>query len=215
MLIQELTIDTNSIQETRFFYHNKLGFDIISESKKSISFKTGHSILHFKHIEKPNPFYHFAFTITEDNLDDSLEYIQNQNIQILPYQGSYVIPFDDWNAKSFYFHDNNGSILEFIIRYNLKKVSNNTFSKSSVIGISEIGIVTSSVVTVVKELDKLGINYYANGPKREDFSALGDDNGLLLICAERRGWLPTNQEAEQHPVKVLTNKGLIQYNNHQ
>ena len=61
-------------------------------------------------------------------------------------------------------------------------------------------------------LDENRLNYFAKGPKREDFVALGDDNGLIVISDPNRNWYPTKDRAEKHylRMKIVTDNSQRQ-----
>lgn len=204
MHIKKLTLYTANLQETKLFYTQKLELPLLSETDDSIDLKAGSTILHFKTTTDASPFYHIAFTIAENMLEESTAFIRNKELAILPYEGNIHVDFPNWNAKSLYFHDNNDSILEFIVRYDLQYTAPLPFNAKAIASVSEIGIVVDDVTTVANRLkNDHHIPFFSKGPVRDDFTVMGDDHGLLLVCATGRGWLPTGQPAEKHPVVVI------------
>jgi len=209
MRIKELILETNSLQKTKLFYHRTLELDITDEQDDKISFQAGKSVLSFKQSEGGKPFYHFAFNITNNKFSDSFEWI-NSKLDILPVgEGMLIAGYDDWNAQSFYFHDNNGSIVEFIARFDLPYYSYDTFSSKCIEEISEVGIVVDDVDISAGSLAAKDIPYFTKGPRLQDFIAMGDDYGLLLVCQNRRGWIPTHKPASRYPVTIIDDKHRV------
>jgi catechol-2,3-dioxygenase len=208
MHIKELILKTKSLHRTRLFYHKTLELDILKETEEAISFKAGNTILTFQETDDGKPFYHFAFNIVNNKFSDSFEWINNK-LDILPAEdGIMIAGYNDWNAQSFYFYDNNGSILEFIVRFDLPYHSDKPFSSECITEISEIGIVTSDVQHKAEQLnEQFGIPYFQYGPRLHDFIAMGDNYGLILLSQTKRPWVPTNKVGQSFPVTVVTDDG--------
>jgi hypothetical protein len=52
--------------------------------------------------------------------------------------------------------------------------------------------------------------FFARGPKCGDIAAMGDDDGLFVVSAIGRGWLPTFRPAERHRLRVrFTQSGQV------
>ncbi|MET0759313.1 MAG: hypothetical protein ABWZ56_02765 [Flavobacterium sp.] len=129
MNILEIHLLTNSITETAFFYEKMMGFKVVLKKNEAITFQIGSTKLRFllTNIIK-KPVYHFAFDIPENKLLEALEWIKNKT-QIIEFEpNQYIVDFVNWNAKSFYFYDNNGNILECINRFDLGFTSEKYFS---------------------------------------------------------------------------------------
>ena len=210
MHIKELILETNSLHKTKLFYHKTLELEIQDETDEVISFKAGKTKLSFKETKSEKPFYHFAFNITNNKFSDAFEWMNNK-LDILPVNDEMLIAgYDNWNAQSFYFLDNNGSILEFIVRFDLPYHSNEPFSSGCIEEISEIGLVVDNVNEYAERLRaEYNIPYFKKGPRLHDFIAMGDEYGLLLVCQNKRGWVPTHRPAKQFPVVVINDKGNI------
>jgi len=210
MQIKEILLETASLARTRLFYSKTLELDIVAETDEKISFRAGRSLLSFREATEGKPFYHFAFNITNNKFSDSFEWM-NRKLDILPVNDEMLIAgYNDWNAQSFYFHDNNGSILEFIVRFDLPYHSDAEFSSACIEEISEIGLVTENTPETADMLKtEHGIPYFKKGPRLPDFVAMGDDKGLILVCQRKRGWVPTHRPAQQFPVTIITDDDTI------
>lgn len=203
MKIQELTLLTNNLNETKKFYEYKIGFEKIKETEKSISFAIGTSKLIFELTEEnQNPKYHFAFNIPTNKLNEAINWTL-QRTNLIETENSFITDFENWKAKAIYFFDNNRNILEFICRTDLDNPTDKPFSVETILNINEIGLVIDQPLQIGNEIiDKTKIEYFAKGPKREDFVAIGNDNGLFVISNPNRKWYPTQEMAEKWKVKT-------------
>lgn len=208
MQIQELILKTNSLQRTRLFYHKTLELDILHETDESITFKAGKTKLTFEETQEGKPFYHIAFNIVNNRFSDSFERMNNK-LDIIPVSDEMLIAgYDNWNAQSFYFHDNNASILEFIVRFDLPYHSIEPYSSDCITEVSEVGLVTDSIGELAEEINKeYGIPYFKKSQPQPDFIVMGDDYGLLLVVPPKRGWVPTHRPSQKFPVTVVTEDG--------
>ena len=169
----------------------------------------GTSILIFENTDSQKmPKYHFAFSIPVNKIEEAMVWILQKNPLIESDEG-YIVNFENWKAKAIYFYDNNQNILEFICREDLKNSSENRFTTKSILNISEVGIVTEKPLELGNEIaQKTKIDFFSKDPKREDFAAMGDDEGVFVISSPNRNWFPTKDHAEKQKtkVKILANE---------
>lgn len=216
MDILELTLKSDNLAETKLFYSTILGFEIAEESETQISFHIGKSKLVFESSDKKYK-YHFAFNIPNNKLNEAVKWV-SERTKLLPVNDTeFIVDFTDWEAKAIYFLDNNKNIVEFICREGLRNPSGLPFSNSSVLNINEIGLVSDNPITTVSELTKTtSIGFFAKGPKRDDFAAAGDENGLFVISSPKRCWYPTLELAEKckvkAKVKIAGNSHVLEFN---
>ena len=204
MHLQEVILHTASITRTKQFYTKTLELQVEVETEDTISFKAGNSALTFRSVADQKPVYHIAFNITNNKFSDSFEWL-NAKLDILTTDnGLPIAVYDNWHAESFYFHDNNGNILEFITRFDLPSYSTEPFGTADILEISEAGIVCDDVAAMASDLHKkYGFPYFAKSKPTENFSVLGDDHGLLIITKNGRGWVPTNKPAHIFPMTII------------
>lgn len=208
MDILEITLQTDNLTETEHFYSDILGLETIRKERYFVSYAAGQSTLTFIQSDKLNPNYHFAFNIPKNKLEESISWITEKVDLIKNPENGIVSNFEGWNAKAIYFYDNNGNILEFIARFDLDNNSEEPFSSSSILSISEIGMVTDSPMKLsdyIMEEYKLGI--YEKGFRTEKFVTLGNSDGLFIIAATNRIWYPTAQPARKSFSKVRISNG--------
>jgi len=193
MEILEVIIMSDNLRKTEEFYREKLGLIVLKNSKNSISFKAGRSVLTFLKSKALDPVYHFAFNIPKNQIHEAVTWA-SLKLDLLNSEDNHVIAdFENWNAKSFYFLDNNGNILEFIARADLDNESHTPFNSTSIISISEFGLVTDNVAETAQKLrSNYGIPLFDKQPVLKNFAAAGDDEGLLILSTTGRNWYPTN-----------------------
>jgi catechol-2,3-dioxygenase len=154
------------------------------------------------------PVYHFAFNIPENKFEEALERTSKQ-VSLLPVEPDrFVADFEAWNAKAFYFYDNNGNILEYIVRFDLRNPINKPFSGLEINSIDEIAVVTGNVEELAKRLvKKCDTELFSKQPLRDNFAAVGDDHGLLIISEENRHWYPTETPARKYFSEIKIRSG--------
>lgn len=204
MNILELELLTDTINETELFYNNVIGLQTVSKNNSSISFEAGSTKLIFRISKNIKPVYHFAFDIPNNKLIEAFLLIENKTEILDVISPDKIANFYNWNAKSFYFYDNNGNILEFIARYDLDTASEKPFDGSSIVSISEIGFVSKNVSQLSDEMsNKYGLFVFPKQPKLDKFIVLGTDTGLFILVEENRDWYPTHQKAKSFYTKVV------------
>jgi catechol-2,3-dioxygenase len=203
MRFDEIILSTPSVAAVRRFYSQTLELPILHETADSIRFKVGHTALTFNQAPAgQKPFYHFAFNVTNNRFSDCFEWI-DRKLDILQVDDGWLVkPYPAWNAQSFYFHDSVGNILECIVRFNLPYSSNSQFSSADLVEISEIGYVTNDLVAAEKEMVNAGLKRFPPGPFEPQFTPMGDEQGIVLVTGIGRGWIPTNERAERHPLTI-------------
>ncbi|MET7036932.1 VOC family protein [Elizabethkingia miricola] len=214
MIISELILQTHNLIETEKFYSENLQLEVITKTESSVSFRAGDSVLTFEQNERGENFkYHFAFNIPTNQLEEAIIWAYNKVELIRNPESHLITNFDNWKAQAIYFYDNNGNLAEFIGRKDLDNNSDTEFSSKSILNISEIGIVTDNPLDLANRItQQTGIDYFAKGPKTEDFVVLGNDNGLLIIVSPNRNWYPTENKAEQYKVKAIIKTTVAEIN---
>lgn len=195
MLIQKLTLFTNTIAKQKEFYRTVLGLEQLVDTNETISFKTGSSILTFQYKADFNP-SHFAFNIPSNAINDALYWLRNRaEIIINQDSGKPITNILKWKAKSIYFYDANNNILEFIAREAVDLESDMAFNTNTILSISEIGIVTDDIPKLYQRINFIKSIPIFDGDLSR-FCALGNYEGLfILVDKNKKTWYPTNDEA--------------------
>lgn len=200
MLIKELRLRSVNILSLFSFYGEVLEMPAF-RSGKGITITAGETQLIFD--EAPaneNPFYHFAFNIPSNKLEEAYLWAKQKAdpLWLNDYNGFFA-DFVSWHAKSFYFKDPAGNILEMIARFDLNDTVEEAFSPAQIRNVSEMGIVFS-VKTFDEEVNALmkqfSLNYFDKQPPLRHFRAIGNDEGLFIVVSEDRVWFATDNHAK-------------------
>ena len=206
MNIMRLELLTTDLQAQRDFYADVLGFPV-SLAASSLEVQAGASELVFKQAWSDfDGAYHFAFNIPENQYVSAKTWITSRIPLLRDKTGKEDFVSETWNSTSLYFPDPAGNVLEFIARHNLHNPVNDDFDSHQILNVSEIGLPTQDVISLANELcTRLGVTVFKQEPN-ENFTAVGDDHGLLILPIKDRIWLPdSGVPAKLLPVQVLGN----------
>ncbi len=178
------------------FYHELLGLPLIDEKAEEFTLAGGQTSITFAPAqpEHGEPFYHVAFNIPENKIRGAHDWQKprtpldrlNANLRD-PEMPEDVVHFRHWNAHSVFFWDPAGNLIEYIARHDLKNGAAGAFSIKDILYASEIGFISEDVTNTAVEMKKaLGLEQYRGGD--ENFRALGDEHGLLLVIIRGRRW---------------------------
>ena len=203
MNIIELELLSDDLSATEKFYKKVLGLTPSFTEKDSLFFQVGFTKLVFRKSDNLKPVYHFAIDVPNNRFFDAHHSIKEQ-ISIIPVEGEDIANFVNWDAKSFYFYDNNGNIVEFITRYPNRAYDTEPYSSKSYISISEIGLVSNNVNELADTLVREeGVPIFKRQPRSDTFTVCGDDEGLFIIAAKGRDWYPTNVKSQSFRTRVI------------
>jgi hypothetical protein len=200
MLIKELKLQSTNIYALFSFYKELLNMDVI-QSDNVICITAGETKLIFEQTNtKENPFYHFAFNIPSNRFEEAFDWTKKRAVLLwLDDYNSYIADFVNWHAKSFYFKDPAGNILEMIARFDLNDKSDEPFSSKQIKNVSEMGIVFPAD-TFDEQVDALlkqySLDYFEKQPPMPQFRAIGNDEGLFILVPENRAWFATDNESK-------------------
>ena len=207
MRIRELKLLTSRLAEQKEFYTRTLGLPMVDEQNDLVAVQVGETKLIFVQAQEGSePYYHFAFNITENKLLQAKAWIAERSIDL-----SRDDPDNwyskSWNSNAIYFYDPAGNIVEFIARHGLANAQEGSFTERDILYVSEIGLVPDNVATVVTILqEKIGVEVY-KGSVSEEFAALGDEHGLFILSRRGRIWLASDKRSQAHPVDVRIEDG--------
>jgi len=176
------------------FYHGTLGLRVIDERDDQLTVAGGAtSITFIRSASHPsNPFYHFAFNIPRNKIRAAREW-QLKRSELLPIPPALrdpaypddVVNYAHWNAHSVFFFDPAGNVVEYIARHDLENDADGDFDARDILYASEIAFVTDDVAATADELKRAaGVGQYRGGS--DQFTALGDERGLLLVMKRGR-----------------------------
>lgn len=207
MLLKELRLQTKNYTALYHFYNDVIELPVIKQGD-NISIVAGDSTIVFEETNSADPFYHFAFNIPSNKFEEAFEWVKKK-VDLLwldDYKG-FVADFVNWHAKSFYFLDPAGNILEFIARFDLKDKTDESFTSRHIRNVSEIGLVLPAEDfdnDVNKLFNQYPLSYFDKQPPFPHFKAVGNDEGLFIIVPENRVWFSTKTTTSQiFPMEIL------------
>jgi len=178
------------------FYHELLGLPLLEEKTDEFTFAGGQTSVTFAQAQPGHsePFYHVAFNIPENKIRGAHDWQKtrtpldrlNANLRDREMPED-VVHFRHWNAHSIFFWDPAGNLIEYIARHDLKNSATGSFSIKDILYASEIAFISDDVTNTAMEMRKaLQLEQYRGGD--DNFRALGDEHGLLLVMIRGRRW---------------------------
>ena len=171
------------------FYHGRIGFEVLDRLAESITFAAGLTPLTFVR-DAPGggrPFYHFAFNIPENKIRAARDW-QRERTPLIPVPERLrdpdypddIVDYSHWNAHSVFFFDPAENVVEYIARHDLGNAATGGFDTPDILYASEIAFVVDDVPQAAGVLRGVAaVPQYRGGD--EQFMALGDEHGLLLV----------------------------------
>jgi len=204
MRLKEIHLLTDDLERTFLFYQQFLHGEGFSSDQSYVSVMMGETKLVFTASTHMKPYYHFAFDIPINRLEKTMEWL-SVRVPILPVPGSgFIADFVSWNARSFYFYDNNHNIVELICRYDTDHRAAEQQPDPCILYASEFGIVTSDVSRFSDLLmECYNLEIFSKQPRQENFTAIGDDSGLFIIAGTERNWYPTDRPSRSYPARIV------------
>lgn len=224
MRIKEATFLTKEPLGLLAFYRDGLRFPVTTAEEEELAVQAGDTALRFVKWElgapqEPGsagsagsalarsysgatvPYYHFAFNIPENKLDEAKRWIETVT-ELGKEEGRDISRSEAWNSDSVYFLDPAGNILELIARHTMDNAIRRPFDPDrDVQCVSEIGLPTRHVSPAVDRLEAIGIGSYQG--RSDSFNPVGDDEGMFIVVQPGRRWHFTNLTAECYPFEVV------------
>lgn len=208
MQIERLVLYSDHIPELLEFYRNGLDMQV-QAVEQGFRIQLENSVLEFleNNTSIYSPSYHFALTIPSNKIEEAAGWLKKRiSLLWIPDHDGFVADFKSWNAKSVYFTDPSGNIVEFIARFDLDNPADPPFSSSQISSISEVGLVFPPAhfsEAVDEFMRTYGLSYFNKQPPLEQFRVIGDDSGLFIVVPEYRNWYPSSgKQAAVSPLEV-------------
>lgn len=211
MEIKQLILQTSAIKKLTEFYSIVMELPVALRSDTGIMVRIGSTELVFQQVSTAGPFYHFAINIPANKIEEAKAWLSGRVdlIWIEDYK-SDIADFVNWHAKSVYFFDPAGNILELIARFDLDNKTYESFSSTQFLSISEVGLVFKEDELNERTetlLQQYQLSYFGKQPPLPHFRAVGDDEGLFIIVPENRYWYPTDKSSGIFPMEVRFENG--------
>jgi catechol-2,3-dioxygenase len=197
------------LDKMKEFYCQSLGLRLLVEQPDRLTIAAGQTEITFQKAgpHDGKPFYHFAFNIPENKILTARNW-QRKRTPLLPIPARQrdakypddVVDYNHWNAHSIFFFDSAGNVVEYIARHDLQNAAPGDFGSADILYASEIAFVVDDVRAVAARLKEVvGVDQYRAG--NEQFTALGDEHGLLLVM--KRGRVISFDAPEKKAVSVF------------
>ena len=200
------------------FYGKTLDLRLLDEKGDRFTVEAGESRITFisstETVGGKAPFYHFAFNIPENKILKALEWQKVRTpLLAIPERNRAagyppeVVDYAHWNAHSIFFLDPAGNIVEYIARHDLNNDADGDFDPRDILYASEIAFVTDDVPATAGELRRAaGVGPYRGGGS-DQFAALGDERGLLLVM--KRGRVISFEAPQRKAVDVFRTSARV------
>lgn len=217
MRFKKVHLLCNNAANQQAFYTGLLGMPLVNSYETGFSVQAGETLLEFSQTgEVKDTPYHIAFNITPPLLEEVVPFLSVKSIPLILKDGAAVINFPNWNARSVYFYDEERNIMECIARYSLNKgATDKAFSAKHILGVSEIGIPVHDTAAFIETLQSnTPVNVWKD--YGDQFKAVGDEEGLMIVVTEGRHWFPTLHANSILPIRLeIAQEGqLFHYNGH-
>ena len=208
MKITKLELLAVNLPVQREFYTDQLQLPV-KLTASSLVVQAGGTELVFS--QAPADFegaYHFAFNIPENQFQAAKLWLTGRISLLHDKSGNDEFASQNWHSDSIYFLDAAGNVLEFIARHALQNAVAGDFNSRQILNICEIGLPSEDVIGVANELcTRLGLLVYRQQPN-ENFTPVGDENGLFILPIKGRIWMPdSGVRAEMLPVRIWGEAG--------
>ncbi|WP_172373820.1 hypothetical protein [Sporosarcina jiandibaonis] len=205
MEIKQVTLRTHNFEKMKRFYNKTLELTLIYEDQERFCVAVGSSKLEFtKKGVKERPYYHFAFNIQSNIFDEAKSWVK-EKVNLNLEDGDDEADFSHLPARSLYFYDPSGNVVEFISRHSISEAGEKTFSPKSILNISEISLTVPDAIKAGKQLVERGINERDNEPlSSTSLNFMGDSTTgvFILLNQPDRRWIFSEKVSAIFPLEI-------------
>lgn len=201
MKIVEVTLTVMDLNAAVAFYRDRLEMPVDQINRQAVV-QVGASQLTLMEGDQFDGVHHVAFGIPPSDFEVARKWLASR-VETIVVDGSDVINGPEgWESKSLYFLGPEDIILELIARQADSQEIGGGGQGPRLLSISEIGVASPEVASTVRELtENLGLSRFP--PQGEQFAAVGDHDGLLIVVDQERIWFPTQSlRPARGPLKI-------------
>ncbi|GAB3457228.1 VOC family protein [Kineococcus endophyticus] len=190
MRIDHVVLPVPDVRRSAAFWRDALGLTV-HEAEASCVVEVGWTSLQLVPDPDAQPgTQHLAITVPGDAGPAALAWLRERATVL----GDGLVELSpSWDGCSVYFEDApGGTVLELVARRRLPhRLGGAAFGPEHLLGVSEVGVPVACVPTARERLARgAGLPTFG-GPGSPQFTAVGDDEGLLVLVAPDRPWFPT------------------------
>lgn len=212
MDIINTTLKTHKLKEMKQFYEQILGFAIENETPNSFLITLGKSSIVFNDKDVVGePYYHFACDIPSNQFLEAKKWVMDKT-NLLTENGADEIDFTYSVAKSFYFEDPSGNIIEFMARLEDNPPSDKTFSLESIQKLSEMSLIVHDKMPVANLLINNHIVERSDSEITSTSLSFMSDKKTkvyLLLASPNRKWLFSEKKSKVFPIDITLDSGIV------
>ncbi|MEO1443557.1 MAG: hypothetical protein AAFV33_24355, partial [Chloroflexota bacterium] len=167
MHIQQVRLHSTHLEQQQQFYTQTLGLPLIHSDGSAFTVQMGATAFTLTAADTPN-IHHIAINIPPPQFERAMAWTEAR-VPLLLYNGKIFVDFSKstWQARSVYFEDMGGNVMEFIARERLIVPGvPDAFAPEHIIGVSEVGLATDNVPGLVSALrDALHLPVFDGDPE--------------------------------------------------
>jgi hypothetical protein len=204
MELLSVYIHCSSLKAMYEFYRHQLGFDC-GLTRDRLEVDAGKGRLVFTHKKNFKGGYHYAFAIDVLDMPQAFSFLRTRTSLFYSFDDdSYIANFRNWKAKSLFFSDPDGNVVEFIGRKedSIPEAGIEDFSPARIIRPAEIGLGTTNSGALKMQLRReAALEPMLRGD--EGFCPVGNPEGLFIVSSVQRCWFPTREQVRPLPVSAI------------
>jgi catechol 2,3-dioxygenase-like lactoylglutathione lyase family enzyme len=187
MRITRLTLPSTDVEACLAFYR-----DVLQFPTTGTTVHVGWSDIDIVPSPVDTGSVHLAFNIPHRRFEAACAWLRQRALVLRDPLGEERFHVGGtWDADSVYFAGPHDAVLELIARrpLDLEGASDGDFRSSEIACLSEVGLPTGDVPTLVRKLVIL-TGLLPFGDVSDAFAPMGDHEGLLIVVDSRRRWFP-------------------------